>query len=117
MRNCVAAQNTGDGFLLNNQSVVRDSLAASNGLGTGDGSGISAAGTGSKIESNTVTGNDRGILVTGADNLVIKNSASGNGTNYLLALDNPRGPIVTVTDAEDIAGIANSNHPWANFVY
>ena len=117
VRNCVAFENGGDGFRVAGRSLLRENAASGNGGSTGDGAGIHVNGADSRIESNNVSDNDRGIDVDGSGNLIIKNSASGNTINYELADNNPRGPVVTVTNAEDISAIANANHPWANFVY
>lgn len=100
--------------------LVRDNVAAFNGLSTGDGAGIHATSADNRIEGNAVLSNDRGIHVPAgvSGNLIVKNSASDNTvSNFDTATDNPRGPIAIVANAEDISAVANSDHHWANFVY
>jgi len=90
---CTARANTRDGIQVGFDCRVTDNTCDSNGDG-GDGAGIHAIGSDTRIEGNNVTDNDRGIDVDAAGNLIIRNSASGNTTNYDIVANNVFGPIL-----------------------
>ena len=112
---CVVSNNTGDGILLiDNCRIVNNTC---DGNGETNGAGIHTTALRSRIEGNHVTGSARGFDIDGTDNLIIRNTAAGNDTNYSIAVNNPHGPLVAVSGAADISGVAGSTHPWANFDY
>lgn len=71
-----------------------------------------------RIEGNKVSGaaGDAGIRVDNKDSLITGNSVSGCGTAYDLGL-NTFGPIVDVSAATDVSGVAGADHPLVNLVY
>ena len=83
-----------------------------------DGDGIRVSSTDTLVEGNSVTDNDRnGINVTATGSFVVRNKAAGNIVNYVINAGSSYGPIVNTAGGGNIAGIANSNHPQANFTY
>ena len=71
-----------------------------------------------RIEGNMVSGaaGDAGIRVDNKDSLITGNTVTGCGTPYDLGL-NTFGPIVDVSAATDVSGVAGADHPLANLVY
>ncbi|MBI3852776.1 MAG: right-handed parallel beta-helix repeat-containing protein [Verrucomicrobia bacterium] len=117
---CTAFNNSADGmYLFNNCRVIGNLID-----GNGKGKGIEAAGgsSGNTLDGNMLVGNPTaGILLTNAgvlNNFVIRNSVRGAGANnYLTGTGNSFGPIINVAGTNDISGVTNANHPWANFSY
>lgn len=136
VRNNVSSLNGADPdstVLETNRNGIRtfaNSWVINNKVHENDGSGIRISSTDCLVEGNSITDNDTGgIIVTSSGSLIINNKAAGNTTVDDPNTGNPRdphfeidansawGPIVDVTNAGDIANIANSDHPFANFVY
>ena len=111
--NCSVTENTRDGISVHFNGRVISNNCEDNGA-----AGIHSTGVGARIEGNSLTFNDMGIVVDSSGNLIVKNSARVNPSgHYNIAAGNSVGPIVNVVGVGDISGVANSNHPWANFVH
>src|SRR5206468_3050811 len=94
---CSARFNSVDGIVCTSACGIRGNSCSTNGLNTGDGAGIHAAGSDNHIEGNHCTGADRGIDVDLAGNVIIKNTCSGNTINWVIAANNVCGPILDRT--------------------
>jgi hypothetical protein len=58
------------------------------------------------------------IQCNGSQNLIIGNCATGSPVGpFMIGQGNSYGPIVVVTGVGNIAAVAGSNHPLANFVF
>lgn len=108
---CMARNNTGSGFDLAN--CVGFELVGC--VATGNGSfGITGRGTVAtgRIERCSATGNGGGISLAGTGCLVVNNSASSGPLGAIVVgQGNVVGPII------DVAGVATSCNPRANVVY
>ncbi len=121
---CTVQGCTGDGIRVPGDCLILSNNCEGNGASTGDGAGIHATSSGSRIEGNNVTLNDRGIEVSSTGSLIIKNSAATNTIDYVIAASNRYGPIINITAAGAIAVSGNSaistltsTDPWANYSY
>ena len=85
------------------------------------------------VSNNTCTGNTNvGIYNTGFQSLILRNVCNKNGTNpdseftdggsvvsgnFILNAGSAFGPIVNISGAGDVSGVANSDHPHANIEF
>jgi parallel beta-helix repeat protein len=127
IRGCTASNNEGNGIRLSSDCIAVQNLCDGNG-NNGDGAGIHAAGSDTRIEGNNVTDNDRGIYVQVGGNLIIKNSAAGNTFNYVIfdgnfygeiknavaPMGSPTPPAVNGNSAPSSIGTTD---PWANISF
>ncbi|MES2922249.1 MAG: hypothetical protein V4819_11925 [Verrucomicrobiota bacterium] len=116
---CAATRNILAGIRGTDNCIIRGNTCQLNGISTGS-AGIRCTGNlgnGNRIEGNNLYSNGLGIKVEGSANLIIKNSSSTAfpNTAYDIVAGNNVGPIVSASG--DLSGIANGNHPWANFIY
>jgi hypothetical protein len=58
-----------------------------------------------------------GYRVESSGNLIRRSTSSQGAAGFVIAAGNSFGPIVNVAGVGNIAGVANANHPWANFIY
>lgn len=101
-----------DGLRVGSNSSARDLSISGSGA-----TGIHVGGVRNRIEANHVAQNYIGIEVDDIDNLIVKNSAVENAAqDFWISAGNAYGPIVQVGGVGDISVVANSDHPWANFV-
>jgi hypothetical protein len=81
------------------------------------------SGGGTRIDGNNITGGTYGIQVESATQgaIIIRNSVTNaslaNAISVQASAIASLGTVVDVTGGGDISTAANSNHPWANFVY
>ena len=123
IQNCTACLNKGDGIRLAGDDSARGNTSEQNGV-SGDGAGIHAVGSGSRIDDNLVGQNTRGIHAGTGGNIITRNTARTNATNYVLATNNVFGAIVDRTvpasaavSGNSAASSAATTDPWANFSY
>ncbi|MEM1206100.1 MAG: right-handed parallel beta-helix repeat-containing protein [Acidobacteriota bacterium] len=113
LRSCIGSLNNGHGVRMFANSWIIENKMHENDL-----DGIRISSTDCHIEGNQVTDNDQvGIHATASGSFIVKNTSAGNLTNYLIDENCAFGPIVNVTNAGDITGVANADHPWANFQF
>ena len=107
---CTVRENNGDGIRFNGNCRIAENTCDFNGQNSVTGAGIHGLAGGSRVESNTVTGNfNVGLLMDAGGNTIFKNSARGNNTApYTIAVGNDVGPISTA---------ASATSAWANIVY
>lgn len=120
---CTARANTLDGIACVSGCVIRGNNCQASGLG-GDGAGIYASGSDTRVEGNNCTSADRGIHVDDDGNIIIRNTCAGNGINWVIVANNVVGPIIdrTAPASAAISGDSapdstGSTHPNANFTY
>lgn len=117
IRGCTVLRSSGDEIQILDDCVVIDNTCKGVGAMAGTGAGVRVTGSNNRVERNNVSDNDRGVDVTGAINLVIRNTASDNLQNFQFGGTNAFGPIVVVSGVGDLSGVANSDHPAANYSY
>jgi len=127
VRQCTCVNNGVFGIISDNNgwATISENNCSFNGLlvyfGTPtQGAGICVTNSpGCRVEANTVNLNYVGLVVqTNLHAFVLRNSAQGNvSTSYSIGAGNSWGPIVNVTASGDISGVANANHPAANFIH
>ncbi len=108
---CLADANSEAGIVVVGDSCVENCLVRDSAFG------IRATGARNRVDSNNIAGGGVGIEVSGQGNLILRNSVSGAATAYTIAGGNAYGPLVNVAGVGAITGVANANHPWANFIY
>lgn len=86
IKDCTAL-NTLNGISCAGRSRVIGNTCDANGNG-GDGAGILASGTDSRIEDNLCTANDRGIDIDGFATLIVRNTCSANTVNWDVNIGN-----------------------------
>lgn len=96
--------------------VVGNNLNGNGGAGGVQG-GIMASGRQNEVVENHSSFDEVGILVSGTRNMVARNTVGEptSGTTYSIVAGNSVGPIVNVAGVGAFTGVANSNHPQANF--
>ena len=109
VHHCSVSGNTAHGILVADSSFIHDNDVTSNGV-----SGITVAGSGSRIEGNNLASNGSfGLNLGGTNNIAMRNSAHGNAgvpdPNWSFNVPN-------VIVIEDGTVVAPSN-PWANVTY
>jgi parallel beta-helix repeat protein len=114
---CTVLRNSGDEIQVDRDCVVIDNTCKGISATPGTGAGVRVTGPNNRVEDNNLSDNDRGADVTGMNNIVVRNTASGNVANFQIAGGNSFGPVVIVAGVGDIAGVANANHPGANYSY
>lgn len=130
--------NSGRGIVINNGGTVDGCNVRNNGLGgvavnfscrvagnsfNGNGGGggvqggIMVSGRQNEIVENHSSFDEVGILVSGTRNMVARNTVGEPtaGTTYSIVAGNSVGPVVNVAGVGAFTGVANSNHPQANF--
>ncbi|MEM9557114.1 MAG: right-handed parallel beta-helix repeat-containing protein [Acidobacteriota bacterium] len=113
LRSCIGSLNNGHGV-----RMFANSWIIGNKFHENDLDGIRISSTDCHVEGNQVTDNDQvGIHATASGSFIVKNTSAGNLTNYLIDENCAFGPIVNVTNAGDISGVANADHPWVNFEF
>jgi hypothetical protein len=128
IRNCQATANNLSGIEVMGDCLAIGNTCDQNNQQDTSGAGLSAIGTGNRIEANSCNSNaganGDGFFIGGSNNLVIRNSARGNGTNYHFYINNRYGTIVDLTASSVDVPSANSGSstlgtfdPWANFAY
>lgn len=109
--NCEVSFNGTAGINVSSNCLVEHNMCA------GNQTGIRVEGSAVRVDSNNCVWGGTGIHATGSGNLFIRNSSRSASTAFSFAAGNAFGPIVNVAGVGDIAGVANANHAWANFVY
>lgn len=105
VRDCEAANNSYDGFLVSGNCLVENCLAFNNGS-----TGIHLYERGSRIDNNHLAHNGIGLQVEASGNLIVQNSATGSITNnYSIVAGNVVGPSV------NSANIGTNSYPDANY--
>ena len=115
IKNCNASGNSGDGIRVENASLVADNAVTFNGTNV-SGAGIRVTGSGNRIENNTAVDNPTGFKFVGKGNLIVRNSNRGGSTAFDVAAGNSEGQEVNVFNANSTTIITTTN-PWANFLY
>lgn len=125
VRACVAHNAGTAGILVSSGGgcEITGCRATSCGIGTsGAGIRIAVPVTGSNqsnyIADNHMTGNWRNLDVLTSTNVVVRNYAAyeQGGGNFALAAGNTHGPIV-FAGQQNLANVANANHPQVNISY
>ncbi|QQS07824.1 MAG: right-handed parallel beta-helix repeat-containing protein [Phycisphaerales bacterium] len=120
--NCSATFNTLSGIRAGGGSaLIQSNTCSFNGNNLGDGAGIWAQASVSRIEGNHCFSNDRGIDVDSAGNFIARNTCSGNATNWDVAANN-KCLVVLGVNAGAVVGNSGgvspgSADPNANFSY
>ncbi len=135
---CLAADNSEIGIRLGTANIVQSCIVRSNALGgmrvpamcriignnivgnnagAGTQDGIQVNGQRNLIEGNSFSLEDNALNVLGTGNLIVKNTFGGNSAATVIVPGNSYGPLVIANGVGSIGGIANSDHPQANFVY
>ncbi len=133
---CTASNSQGDGISVSSSCTISGNTCSQNGLGAGGGAGIHVLQGSNRVENNHCSGNDSGIDVDGnqntidgnscalngvsfdvdgTGNVITRNRATGGSPNYSIVAGNSVAPRISVTGSDGWSGIANANHPWANF--
>lgn len=113
LRDCISSLNNGHGARTFANSYITDCKFHENDL-----DGLRISSTDCHVSDNQATDNDQvGIQVTSSGGFVVRNTSAGNLTNYSIVVTSAYGPIVDVTGAGNISGVANANHPQANFAF
>lgn len=109
---CASRNNGGYGFrAFSADTLIRNCRADGNTM-----AGFFTGTSDVRFDNNHSTDNAQGFQSTGTGSFFTRNTASGNITNYDIATS-VHGPIVNVLGQNDISGVANSNHPLANFEF
>jgi hypothetical protein len=104
VQDCIALQNSVNGFMLGADCVMLNCTAELNGQ-----AGAHLMEYGCRIENNHLLRNGNGVLSTSCCNLVFRNSATGNVTNnFNIAPGNDVGPI---------GSAATATSPFANISF
>lgn len=122
VQNCLCDTNGFCGILSDAGGLVDiiGNFCSGNGKGTSQGgAGIRVSNaSGHRIENNNLALNYVGIDVMSVRNIIFRNTAAANvHGNYCIVVGNSAGPVVNVNGVPNIASIANSGHPTANFEY
>jgi len=127
VQQCTSGNNGSFGILsdTNGYASILDNDCSFNGILTFGGTPSQGAGIyitnspGCRIEGNTLDANYAALVVAANNHaFVLRNDADDNvSTNYAIASGNSWGPIVDVSAGGDIANVANSSHPDANFIH
>ena len=106
---CMAHGQTHHGILVENGSIVRDSMAANNGV-----SGIRATGASVRVENNHAFQNGGVGIHSFGNNILLRNTAKANVSNFVVQASDTYGPIVAGPGPLTNALAAN---PWANITF
>lgn len=110
IRRSVARDNGDDGIELRADSTAADNSCIANGRTSPTAAGIAAVNQGNRIDSNHVAGNPHGIRAYSSLNLVVRNSARASAiADFTLAPGNTFGEIFSGS------GVVGAISPWANF--
>jgi parallel beta-helix repeat protein len=115
LRDCISSLNSGHGVRTFGNSYITHCKFHEN-----DFDGIRISSTDCHVSDNQCTDNDKwGIRVTSSGSFIVRNTCAGNLTNFSIHVNSTFGPIVNVTGVGDISksGVANADHPLANFEY
>lgn len=102
--NSIAMENMGNGISLGIYCAARDCTVRTNME-----EGIYVAGNYCRVEGNHIASHTVGMRVISTGNTIVRNSAAQNATDYIFAILNNAGPVVTP------ATINTDTNPHANY--